>query len=171
MVIHHLSFHQLPVMAKNATLDPPAPGGQSLGVVIQDSVDPPNQITLHYWIGCKASSAIGCSDYNFDGLPNEDEYELKTLSSPEIQAGGLNIFQGLIDDSMLTHGQALSYYVTGKDAQNNAVAMGVDLCAQTQASLAVTPLAKHNLIGTMIWELTKFVSNSNRNWIWIILPF
>ena len=103
---------------------PPAPGGQSLGVVIQDSVDPPNQITLHYWIGCKASSAIGCSDYNFDGLPNEDEYELKTLSSPEIQAGGLNIFQGLIDDSMLTHGQRVSYYVTGKDAQNNAVAMG-----------------------------------------------
>ena len=103
---------------------PPAPGGQSLSVLVQDSVDPPNQISLHYWIGCKASTAIGCSDYNFDGLPNEDEYEIKTLSSPEIKAGGLNIFQGLIDDSMLTHGQRVSYYVTGKDAQNNAVAMG-----------------------------------------------
>ena len=103
---------------------PPAPGGQSLSVVIQDSVDPPNQISLHYWIGCKASSAIGCSDYNFDGLPNEDEYEMKTLSSPEIRTGGLNIFQGLIDDSMLDHGQRVSFYVTGKDAQNNAVAMG-----------------------------------------------
>lgn len=103
---------------------PPAPGGQSLSVIIQDSVDPPNQISLHYWIGCKASTAIGCSDYNFDGLPNEDEYEMKTLSSPEIKTGGLNIFQGLIDDSMLTHGQRVSYYVTGKDAQNNAVAMG-----------------------------------------------
>jgi hypothetical protein len=103
---------------------PPAPGGQSLSVVIQDSVDPPNQISLHYWIGCKASTAIGCSDYNFDGLPNQDEYEMKTLSSPEMKAGGLNIFQGLIDDSMLTHGQRVSYYVTGEDAQNNAVAMG-----------------------------------------------
>ena len=103
---------------------PPAPGGQSLSVVIQDSVEPPNQISLHYWIGCKASTAIGCSDYNFDGLPNEDEYEIKTLSSPEIIAGGLNIFQGLVDDSMLQHGQLVSYYVTGKDAQNNAVAMG-----------------------------------------------
>ena len=49
---------------------------------------------------------------------------MKTLSSPEIRTGGLNIFQGLIDDSMLDHGQRVSFYVTGKDAQNNAVAMG-----------------------------------------------
>jgi hypothetical protein len=109
-------------------------------VLIQDSVDPPNQISLHYWIGCKASKAIGCSDYNFDGLPNEDEYEMKTLSSPETRAGGLNIFQGLIDDSMLDHGERVSYYVTGKDAQNNAVAMGKGpVCPDSTISCGYAP--------------------------------
>lgn len=103
---------------------PPAPGGQAVSIVIQDSVDPPNQVTLNYWIGCKASEALGCSDYNFDGLPNLDEYEMKTLTSPDTRAGGLNIFEGLIDDSMLQHGQHVSYFVTGKDAQDNEIAMG-----------------------------------------------
>ena len=103
---------------------PPAPGGQALSVVVQDSVDPPSQLTLNYWIGCKVSEAIGCSDYNFDGLPNANEYELKVLNSPETQTGGLNIFDGLIDDSMLQHGQLVSYFITGKDAQDNAIAMG-----------------------------------------------
>ena len=103
---------------------PPAPGGQAVSFVIQDSVDPPNQITLNYWIGCKASTAIGCSDYNFDGLPNADEYEMKILSSPDTRAGGINIFDGLIDDSMLEHGQYVSYFITGQDPQNNAIAMG-----------------------------------------------
>ncbi|HJL97059.1 MAG TPA: hypothetical protein QF401_02800, partial [Candidatus Poseidoniaceae archaeon] len=103
---------------------PPAPGGQAVSIVIQDSVDPPNQVTLNYWIGCKASEALGCSDYNFDGLPNSDEYEMKTLTSPDTQAGGLNIFEGLIDDSMLQHGQHVSYFITGKDAQDNEIAMG-----------------------------------------------
>ena len=103
---------------------PPAPGGQAVSFVIQDSVDPPNQITLNYWIGCKASAAIGCSDYNFDGLPNADEYEMKILSSPDTRAGGINIFDGLIDDSMLEHGQYVSYFITGQDPQNNAIAMG-----------------------------------------------
>ena len=103
---------------------PPAPGGQALSVVVQDSVDPPSQLTLNYWIGCKASEAIGCSDYNFDGLPNANEYEMKVLNSPETQTGGLNIFDGLIDDSMLQHGQLVSYFITGKDAQDNAIAMG-----------------------------------------------
>tara|TARA_B100001093_G_scaffold78817_3_gene70077 strand:- start:18306 stop:23729 length:5424 start_codon:yes stop_codon:yes gene_type:complete len=103
---------------------PPAPGGQAVSVIVQDSVDPPTQLTLNYWIGCKASEAIGCSDYNFDGLPNSDEYELKTLSSPDTQSGGLNIFDGLIDDSMLQHGQKVSYFVTGSDPQQNAIAMG-----------------------------------------------
>ena len=92
--------------------------------MIQDSVDPPNQISLHYWLGCKASQAIGCTDYNFDGLPQIEEYELKTVSSPEVRAGGLNIFETSIDDSMLVHGQRVSFYVSGKDAQNNVVAMG-----------------------------------------------
>ena len=95
-----------------------------MSIMIQDSVDPPNQVTLNYWIGCKASDSLGCSDYNFDGLPNSDEYEMKVLTSPDTQAGGLNIFDGLIDDSMLLHGQRVSYFITGKDAQDNAIAMG-----------------------------------------------
>ena len=60
---------------------------QPISLVIQDSVDPPSQISLHYWLGCKASQAIGCTDYNFDGLPQAEEYELKTVSSPEVRAG------------------------------------------------------------------------------------
>ena len=102
----------------------PSGSGQSVDVFIQDSVDPPTQITLNYWIGCKASVALGCTDYNFDGLPNADEYELKTLSSPETRTGGLNIFQGSLDDSMLSHGQYVSFFITGRDAQQNEVAMG-----------------------------------------------
>ena len=98
--------------------------GQAVSIVVQDSVDPPRQLNLHYWVGCKASEAIGCTDYNFDGLPNEDEYELVTLSSPETRAGGLNIFEGLIDDSMLLHKQRVSFYVSGQDEQDNEIAMG-----------------------------------------------
>ena len=98
--------------------------GQAVSIVVQDSVDPPRQLNLHYWVGCKASEAIGCTDYNFDGLPNEDEYELVTLSSPETRAGGLNIFEGLIDDSMLLHKQRVSFYVSGEDEQDNEIAMG-----------------------------------------------
>ena len=102
-----------------------APGvGQSVSFVVQDSVDPPRQLNLHYWVGCKASDAIGCMDYNFDGLPNEDEYELLVLSSPETRTGGLNIFQGLVDDSMLLHRQRVSIYVSGQDEQDNQIAMG-----------------------------------------------
>lgn len=97
---------------------------QPISIVIQDSVDPPSQISLHYWIGCKASQAIGCTDYNFDGLPQVEEYEIRTVSSPETRAGGLNIFETSLDDSMLTHGQKVSFYVSGKDAQDNVVAMG-----------------------------------------------
>ena len=66
---------------------PPAPGGQAIAVNIQDSVDPPTQISLHYWVGCKSTVAIGCHDFNFDGLPQEDEYAEKILSSPETIAG------------------------------------------------------------------------------------
>jgi hypothetical protein len=98
--------------------------GQAVSIIVQDSVDPPRQLNLHYWVGCKASDAIGCTDYNFDGLPNEDEYEMKTLTSPETRAGGLNIFEGLIDDSMLLHKQRVSFYVSGSDEQDNEIAMG-----------------------------------------------
>jgi hypothetical protein len=57
-------------------------------------------------------------------MPQEDEYAEKILSSPDTIAGGLNIFNGLIDDSMLVHGQVVSMYVSGKDGQQNQVAMG-----------------------------------------------
>ncbi len=114
--------------------------GQSVSIVVQDSVDPPRQLSLHYWVGCKASDAIGCMDYNFDGLPNEDEYEMITLSSPETRAGGLNIFEGLIDDSMLLHKQRVSFYVSGKDEQNNEVAMGRGpVCPQSSITCGYRP--------------------------------
>lgn len=113
-----------PFNGQERHVGPPSPGGQAVSINIQDSVDPPTQVTLHYWVGCKSTVAIGCHDFNFDGLPQEDEYEQKTLSSPETKAGGLNIFNGLIDDSMLLHGQVVSLYVSGKDGQDNQVAMG-----------------------------------------------
>ena len=101
-----------------------AGSGQPISIKIQDSVDPPVQITLNYWVGCRASQNIGCTDYNFDGLPQADEYEITTFSSPETIPGGLNIFEGTIDDSMLRHGNKVSFFVSGQDAQNNAIAMG-----------------------------------------------
>ncbi|RPG75311.1 MAG: hypothetical protein CBE08_003945 [Euryarchaeota archaeon TMED248] len=102
----------------------PAPAGQPISLTIQDSVDPPTLVTLHYWLGCRSTVNTACNDYNFDNLPNHDEYQTKTLSSPEIKTGGMNVFQGLIDDSMLTHGQKVSFYVSGSDGQNNLIAMG-----------------------------------------------
>ncbi len=102
----------------------PAPAGQPISLTIQDSVDPPTLVTLHYWLGCRSTTNSACNDYNFDNLPNQDEYQTKILSSPEIKAGGLNIFEGLIDDSMLSHGQKVSFFVSGSDGQNNQIAMG-----------------------------------------------
>lgn len=102
----------------------PAPSGQPISITIQDSVDPPTLLTLHYWLGCRTIIDTRCNDFNSDNLPNSDEYQTKTLSSPEIKSGGLNIFQGLIDDSILSHGQRVSFYVTGEDGQNNQIAMG-----------------------------------------------
>jgi hypothetical protein len=49
---------------------------------------------------------------------------LITLASPETRPGGLNIFEGLIDDSMLLHKQRVSFYVSGEDEQDNEIAMG-----------------------------------------------
>ena len=56
---------------------------------------------------------VACSDTDFNGLPSEVEYRETIFTTPEIQPGGLNIFQGLIDDSMLNHGQKVSIYVSG----------------------------------------------------------
>ena len=61
---------------------------------------------------------------HFNGLPEPIEYRSKTLTTPEILPGGLNIFNGLIDDSMLVHGDKVAFYVTGQDGQGNVIAMG-----------------------------------------------
>jgi hypothetical protein len=135
--------------------------GQAVSLIIQDSVDPPQQITLNYWVGCRASDAIGCNDYNFDGLPNEDEYERKTLSSPETRVGGLNIFEGLIDDSMLLHEQRVSYFITGKDQQDNEIAMGGG---------PVCP-GKYPLIGPPTYPHTPSGKSLNPRSTWAIRPF
>ena len=103
---------------------PPAPGGQAIEIIIQDSVDPPQTVDLHYWIGCLPGEHEKCDDTNFNGIPEEYEYRSKTLTTPEIIAGGLNIFNGLIDDSMLVHGDRVAFYLTGKDGQDNEIAMG-----------------------------------------------
>ena len=103
---------------------PPSPGGQAIEIIVQDSVDPPQTIDLHYWVGCEAGEHERCDDENFNGLPEPIEYRSKTLTTPEILPGGLNIFNGLIDDSMLVHGDKVAFYVTGKDGQNNVIAMG-----------------------------------------------
>lgn len=97
---------------------------QPVTLIVQDSVDPPTSLTLHYWVEHD-------HDTNFNGLPEESEYLTKTIASPEILPGGLNIFSGTIDDGLVSHlspdqvhGNRISYYVTGADSQNNALAMG-----------------------------------------------
>ena len=102
---------------------PPSPGGQSISIVVQDSVDPPTQINLNYWLVCTSRHEF-CSDTNFNGFPDEIEYSTKVLTTPDTQSGGINIFEGLIDDSMLEHGEKVSFYVDGQDGQGNVVAMG-----------------------------------------------
>jgi len=92
-------------------------GLQSVTIVVQDSVDPPTQITLHYWVEDQ-------DDLNYNRLADGDEYRTATLRSPEILGGGLNIFNGIIDDSWNNHGQIVSFYVSGEDQQNNQLAMG-----------------------------------------------
>ena len=90
---------------------------QPVRIVVQDSVDPPTQLTLHYW-------RQGQDDLNYDGIPNENEYVTLLLRTPELQPGGLNIFEGLITDSMNEHGEQVSFFLSGTDAQGNELAMG-----------------------------------------------
>ena len=113
-----------PLMSSEMHKGPPSPGGQAIEIIIQDSVDPPQTVDLHYWVGCQAGEHEKCDDSNFNGLPEPIEYRSKTLTTPEIIAGGLNIFNGLIDDSMLAHGQKVAFYLTGQDGQGNVIAMG-----------------------------------------------
>lgn len=90
---------------------------QPIRVVVQDSVDPPTLLTLHYW-------RQGQDDLNYDQIPDENEYVTLSLRTPELQPGGLNIFEGLITDSMNKHGEKVSLYLSGADAQGNELAMG-----------------------------------------------
>ncbi len=92
-------------------------GAQPISIVVQDSVDPPIEITLHFWIENQ-------SDLNYNGLPEEDEYQTMALRSPEVRAGGINIFNGILDDSWNRHQERVSLYVSGEDTSGNAVAMG-----------------------------------------------
>ena len=94
-------------------------GSQSIAIVVEDAVDPPTQITLHYWVEAQ-------DDLNYNRLPDADEYRSSVLRSPEMLPGGINIFNGIIDDSQNSHGEVVSFYVSGEDQQNNALARGGD---------------------------------------------
>ena len=92
-------------------------GTQSISITIEDSVDPPTEITLHYWVEAQ-------DDLNYNLLPDADEYRTALLRSPENLPGGLNIFSGIIDDSSNEHGEKVSFYVSGTDQQQNVLARG-----------------------------------------------
>jgi len=92
-------------------------GQQPISVTIQDSVDPPTQINLHYWVE-------GVHDLNYNLLPDADEYESEMLRSPEHLPGGIIVFNGIVDDSWNEHGEKVSFYVSGEDQQGNEVALG-----------------------------------------------
>ena len=92
-------------------------GSQPISIMIQDSVDPPDEITVHYWIENQ-------SDLNYNNVPDPSEYSQMLFRSPEIQAGGINIFNGIIDDSWNVHKERVSIYVTGQDTSGNSIALG-----------------------------------------------
>ena len=92
-------------------------GSQSISIVVEDSVDPPTEITLHYWVEAQ-------DDLNYNLVPDADEYRTALLRSPEHLPGGLNVFSGIIDDSTNNHGEKVSFYVSGTDQQNNVLARG-----------------------------------------------
>ncbi|MDE0574105.1 MAG: hypothetical protein OSB32_00780 [Candidatus Poseidoniales archaeon] len=92
-------------------------GSQSISIVVEDSVDPPTEITLHFWIEAQ-------DDLNYNLVPDADEYRTSLLRSPEHLPGGLNVFSGIIDDSTNDHGEKVSFYVSGTDQQNNVLARG-----------------------------------------------
>ena len=94
-------------------------------------------------------------------LPQEDEYAEK-ISPPETIAGGLNIFNGLVDDSMLEHGQVVSMYVSGKDGQQNQVAMGGGPVCPPTPQCVVMLQAKSCRTGTLMHPHTGFDKNSNQ---------
>jgi len=134
-----------PLMESEMHKGPPSPGGQAIEVIIQDSVDPPQTVELHYWIGCEAGEHEKCDDSNFNGLPEPIEYRTKIMTTPEIRQGGMNVFNSLIDDSMLYHKDKVAFYVSGTDGQGNVIAMGggpvcdiegFELCGQRPGDVA-----------------------------------
>ena len=148
---------------------PPSPGGQAIEIVIQDSVDPPQTVDLHYWVGCEAGEHEKCDDSNFNGLPEPIEYRSKTLTTPEIRAGGLNVFNGLIDDSMLVHRDKVAFYVTGQDGQGNVIAMGGGpYVIYTHHNTVETDLEMFCQFGRILFHGIKYVRSSNQLWILII---
>ena len=49
-------------------------GTQSISITVEDSVDPPTEITLHYWVEAQ-------DDLNYNLLPDADEYRTSLLLS------------------------------------------------------------------------------------------
>jgi len=92
-------------------------GSQPVTILIEDSVDPPTEISLHYWVESQ-------DDLNYNSFPDADEYRTTILRFPENLPGGLNVFGGIIDDSLNSHGERVSYYVSGVDQAQNALARG-----------------------------------------------
>ncbi|MEE3310815.1 MAG: hypothetical protein VX230_04925, partial [Candidatus Thermoplasmatota archaeon] len=92
-------------------------GTQPISIVVEDSVDPPTEITLHFWVEAQ-------DDLNYNLVPDADEYRTALLRSPEHLPGGINVFSGIIDDSTNNHGEKVSFYVSGTDEQNNVLARG-----------------------------------------------
>ena len=92
-------------------------GNQPISITIQDSVDPPEEISVHYWIENQ-------SDVNYNKVPDPSEYSSMLFRSPEIQPGGINVFNGILDDSWNVHKERVSIYVTGVDTSGNTIALG-----------------------------------------------
>ena len=92
-------------------------GTQPISIIIEDSVDPPTEITLHFWVEAQ-------DDLNYNLVPDANEYRTSILRSPEHLPGGINVFSGIIDDSSNEHGEKVSFYVSGEDQQQNILARG-----------------------------------------------
>ncbi len=90
---------------------------QPLSIVLQDGVEPPERISVHYWVE-------SAHDDSGDGLPQENEYETIFVSGPETLPGGILNFSTTIDDHLNGHGDKVVLHVSGQDAQGNGVAMG-----------------------------------------------
>ncbi len=91
---------------------------QPIEIMVQDSVEPPDRITMNYWV----ESIHDGIDPN--GKPNEDEYVSQILIGPQTLPGGILIFSTTIDDSRNELGDKVVMYFTGQDSQGNTIAMG-----------------------------------------------